>query len=269
MLNVNVSEAHLLRFIHVTGNTEGRHKIIGDHGVSPTAPTKIAPSQDGNYYRNSWSIPRHQIVPHSEQLWNQNQYVPSKTPAPEVQQSRHKEQSLESFPKGVPYSLQLKMSRRRRTNQRRKHRRSRNAKPRVVPVDRRERNSPTKRQEEPTMSYIAPDTISVEHIRLGPQNRSRQQTSLVSVGPTSGRRVNRIPIQFTASQTFATSGSGGETSDLNVSLAKKSPIRIDVQPSPRNEYPVASASDPEVPSPYRVGPTSRKKKRRNRRRRRR
>jgi hypothetical protein len=136
-----------------------------------------------------------------------------------------------------------------------------------LPVDRRERNSPTKRQEEPTMSYIAPDTISVEHIRLGPQNRSRQQTSLVSVGPTSGRRVNRIPIQFSASKTFATSGSGGETSDLNVSLAKKSPIRIDVQPSPRNDYPVVS--DPEVPSPYRVGPTSRKKKRRNRRRRRR
>ena len=257
-IQCNVSETHPLRCIHVTGAIGGGQDVnTGDNSVSITAPTKIAPLQHENYNNNSWIIPRHQIVPRAEKIDHPGfKYNPSKTRGSDTHQSRDNGEKSQEFQTGIPYALQLKMSRRRRARQRRKRR--------------------VKEQEDSVlnMSYSSVnsslDSISVQNIHLGPQKRLRQQTPHVSVDRNSA-------VQVSTSNTSQTATPGIEMRNLNVQLAQSSPIQIGVQPSPRNEAAsyggdFTAVSDPEVRTPARIGPAAhrgtnaRKRQRRRRRR---
>ena len=232
-------------------------EIGGDYD-SPSSRVKIVPQKDDKL-----------IIEPEKRSSPTSSWRPGRRPSRD-------DEIADSFPEGIPYALRLKMSRRRRTHQRRKQRRSRNLKPRaVVPVDRRNMDSPSKRQQMsetriPTMSYVAPLASSVQHIRLGPGNRSVQPVRIgpqsrsvpnVRLGPQSrsvqntrleqnrfhersyvgnrgGDSADRvIDYPNTDIRGFESVASGIDTADLDVRFAKTPPVSIRVQPSPRRTSP--------------------------------
>ena len=223
-------------------------RITPKRRVSKSKIPIIAPPnlEDGSYF-NSSTLSRSQILPLSEKTESENQSDSSKDWRPG---SSRGASNGESLPTGIPYSLRLKMSRRRRNNQRRT-RRSRNAKPKVVPLNGRKTNSPTKLQpieEIPSMSLIPSDQISVPSLRVGPPSRARNniqqfQPSTYKLEPPSaavrnirvGPRSRQNPHLPVGNPGFEPSPGRIETRDLDVRFARTSPVQIAVTPAYKRE----------------------------------
>jgi len=221
--------------------------------------------EDGSYFNSSSTLSRSQVLPHSEKVGPENQYNSSKDWRPGTHRGASNGKHSEEFPTGIPYALRLKMSRRRRTNQRR-NRRSRNRKPKVIPVDSRTTNSPSKLQPlqeihevskisreniEQSVSVFVPES-HVPHLRVGPQSRVRNnrhqlQSSTFKIGPPSAKRFeSRAAVQsirvgprsrsspqnahLPGNTGFEPSSARMDARDLDVRFASTPPVRIAVKP---------------------------------------
>lgn len=235
---------------------------VGDPRITPRKrPPKVinfeSNVEDGSYFNASSTLSRSQILPLSEKVGPENQYNSSKESdwRPGTHRSALNDDQAKEFPHGIPYSLRLKMSRRRRTNQRR-NRRSRNRKPKVIPVDSRKTNSPSKLeplQEINELSVLAPEN-HIPNLRVGPQSRlhntGRQvQPSTFRIGPPSAKKSetrgavrsirvgprSRLPRQNANlpvdSPVYEPSSARMDARDLDVRFASTPPVRIAVKPS--------------------------------------
>jgi len=178
---------------------------VGDHKVTPRhARAKVGITaqnlEDG--------IARVQVGPSLEATKEpENRYGFLAAARPGTQKnSSASAQTIDAFPSGIPNALRLKMSRRRRTNQRRK-RKSRAVKKlskvlaaatvRKVILDRRKNKSYSTAQ--PFSVVVAPvkpsttaDMSTVRNVRIGPRSRARMQNSDTPTSTTDGHHESRL-----------------------------------------------------------------------------